>query len=37
VGPTLEGVHSPAERLEVASVPKEYALLAATLAAIGPA
>lgn len=37
VGPTLEGVHSPAERLEVASVPKEYALLAATLAAVGQA
>jgi dipeptidase D len=37
VGPTLIGVHAPGERLEVVSVPKEYALLSATLAAIPPA
>ena len=34
VGPTLEGVHSPDVRLEVASVPKVYDLLVATLARI---
>lgn len=31
VGPTLENVHSPDERLEVASVPKAYDLLVETL------
>jgi dipeptidase D len=34
VGPTILGVHSPDERLEVASVTKVYDLLAATLAAV---
>ncbi len=34
VGPTVVGVHSPDERLEVASVAKAYNLLVATLGAI---
>ncbi len=31
VGPTIEHVHSPDERLEIASVGKVYDLLVATL------
>lgn len=31
IGPTLRGVHSPAERLEIAAVPKLWALLAALI------
>jgi dipeptidase D len=34
VGPTIQNVHSPDERLEVASVAKTYQLLVATLAAV---
>ena len=34
VGPTIECVHSPDERLEIASVGKVYDLLVATLARI---
>lgn len=34
VGPTVRNVHSPDERLEVATVPRVYRLLVATLAAI---
>ena len=34
IGPTLQNVHSPDERLEVESVAKAYRLLTATLAAI---
>lgn len=34
VGPTIENVHSPDERLQVASVPRVYELLVATLRAI---
>ncbi len=32
IGPTLLNVHSPDERWEVASTPKVYELLVATLA-----
>lgn len=31
VGPTIQNVHSPDERLEVASVPKVYDLLVSVL------
>lgn len=34
VGPTTPSVHTPDERLEVASVPKVYDLIVATLAAV---
>ena len=33
-GPTLRGVHSPDERLEIATVPKFWALLLETLRAL---
>jgi dipeptidase D len=36
VGSTIENVHSPDERLEVASVPKVYDLLVATLRQLEP-
>ena len=31
IGPTVQNVHSPDERLEIAGVPKVYNLIAATL------
>ncbi|MCK5800560.1 MAG: aminoacyl-histidine dipeptidase [Deltaproteobacteria bacterium] len=36
IGPTMEGVHAPGERLSIGSTQRFYSLLKATLEALGP-